>query len=527
MIFAFSREDARAFDRDASEVGKVPSLLLMENAGRAATDVIERDVLARDLGGSHVVVLCGTGQNGGDGFVVARHASVRGATTRTFVVGDPDRIRGDARVPFDAHRASGAETTILGEGAPLDALRAELSRADVVVDALFGTGLSRPLDGIALTVVSLLREVDAPVVALDLPSGLDADTGAVLGDCVKAHTTVTFAAPKLGLLTPLGSVNAGRVVVADIGVPVARASTTGFSARVVEPTDVASWVAPRSPDTHKFGAGSVVVFGGTAGTVGAPLLTAHGVLRAGAGLVTVASSDETIAALDSRVLEIMTRRLDSSRIDADVSSAIGRAKALVVGPGFGRSTFARDVVRAIFTHAKVPVIVDADALTLVAEDPSLLGAPHVARVFTPHAGEAARLLGTTSEAVEKDRFAAVRAMAARYGAVVVLKGARSLVATPSGFVHVHTSGHPVLATAGSGDVLAGAVAAFACGLAPEVAADVAVHLHGRAGERFASRVADRGLLAHEIADEIPHVLGELMRGFGETRCCPEDTPTDS
>jgi len=501
-----SRAQMRAFDQHAIEVCKVPGLLLMENAGRGATDVLVRELLDGDAADADVVVVCGTGNNGGDGLVVARHLLVRRAHPAVFLVGDPAKLSPDARANLDAWRGLGGPVHEVPPGSELGALEAAMADADAIVDALFGTGLDRPIEGFLAGVVRAIDAAVPPRLAIDLPSGLDADTGAPLGVAVAATVTVTFAHPKLGLLTPGGGQLAGKVRVVDIGVPGELVAHVGGSAQLLEPSDLAMWVRPRSSAAHKGSGGHVLVVAGSPGRLGAPQLVARGALRAGAGLATIATWPAAATGIESHVLEVMTARIAPDAIGESLDGLLAVARSVVVGPGFGLDDGARTAVEYVLASWRGPVVVDADALTMFAGRPSVFMAAKQA-VLTPHPGEAARLLGRSTEAVEADRFRAARELVAASGAVVVLKGAHTIVAAPDSRTAVSPVACSTLATAGSGDVLAGIVAAMACVLPPFEAACAAVMLHAQAGQTWATEHgADRGMLASEIADLLPRVF---------------------
>jgi NAD(P)H-hydrate epimerase len=457
----------------------------MENAGRGATDVLVRELPPAGRGGP-VVVVCGTGNNGGDGLVVARQLRVRGLRVVVALAGDAQRMSPDARANLDAWRGVGGDVTELRPGAPLGALAEAMAGAAVVVDGLFGTGLDRPIEGWLAGVVSAMNASPAPRLALDLPSGLDADTGATLGVAVEAHLTVTFAFPKLGLVTPGGARLAGRLHVVDIGVPAALAAHVGDAAQLIEASDAARWLGARAPGAHKNAAGHVLVVGGSRGKVGAPQLVARGALRAGAGLVTIATWPDVA-------------RIEPARVAQGLDPLLEAARAVVVGPGLGLGEDARAAVEHVLAARAGATVIDADALTMAAGRLDVLRAAKDA-IVTPHPGEAARLLGKTSAAVEADRFRAARDLVSATGAVV---------ASPDGRLAVSPVACPALATAGSGDVLAGIVAAAACAQPPFEAACAGVILHGLVGQAWsrAHGGADRGMLASEIADGLTSLGG--------------------
>ena len=502
-----SRAQIRAFDAHAIGACSVPGVVLMENAGRGAADVVEREVLRGGARGARVVVVAGVGNNGGDGFVVARHLLVRGALVELVVIGACARIAGDAKTNHDAYLGVGGALREVPDGAAIASLAPSLATADVIVDALFGTGLDRAIDGVHAAAIGAMNAARAPVVALDVPSGLDADTGATLGVVVKASRTVTFAHYKLGLLTPGGARSCGVVHVADIGVPASLASQLGHAAELVEGADVASWLSPRAVDAHKNVAGHVAVVAGSPGKTGAARLVAHAAMRAGAGLVTIATWPESAAAVEAGVVEAMTTRLDRANVASSIDAALVGKRAVVVGPGLGLDAAARAAIEGVLAFYG-PIVIDADALTLFAGSPESF-APARAAILTPHSGECARLLGITPAEVEADRFAAARTLASRARAVVLLKGAHTIIASPEGRIVVNATGSAALATAGSGDVLAGILGALACTLSPFDAACAGAFIHGLAGDAWSATNGDRGLLASEIADLVPRTLTAL------------------
>jgi NAD(P)H-hydrate epimerase len=342
--------------------------------------------------------------------------------------------------------------------------------------------------------------------ALDLPSGLDADTGAALGVAIEATATATFAHAKLGLFTPNGARLAGRVQVVDIGVPSLPVSHLGRTVEAIQPSDLRGWVSRRPPGTHKNSAGHVVVVAGSPGKIGAPQLVARGAMRAGAGLATIATWPEAAAAVESNVLEVMTARIDPSN-PSSLDAILQSKQAVVVGPGLGLGEDARKVAAYLMSSWKGPIVIDADALSSFGGEPGVFSVAKKA-VLTPHPGELARILGRTAAQVESDRYAAARDLVSATGAVVVLKGAHSIIASPDARVAVAPIACPVLATAGAGDVLGGIVAAMMCSLPPFEAACTGVMLHALAGDAWsrAHSGADRGMLASEIADSLPGII---------------------
>jgi hydroxyethylthiazole kinase-like uncharacterized protein yjeF len=537
----------RAFDKQAIETFHVPGIVLMENAGRGAADVISallaREVLpsrSRPSSGAvrarmrsfpvrhvpvpgqpatypleaRVVVVCGAGSNGGDGFVVARHLLSRGAQVEVFLAANAEQVTGESRINLDSYVDLGGALSEIPSGADLSPLKSALDLADLSVDAVFGTGLDRPIVGHLADVVRALASASCRMVALDVPSGLHADSGSALGAVVQADDTVTFGHLKIGLLTPEGARLAGRVHVVDLGIPDrAILDRVGHLAEVIRPELVGALLAPREANLHKYRAGNVLVVAGSSGKVGASVLCARGALRAGAGLATICTWPDAAASLDARAVEQMTLRLDEARLEASVDEALEGRGAVAIGPGLGLGDAARRVIERVLLRWEGTKVVDADALTCFQGRPEVLRSAPGKLVLTPHAGELGRLLGRSAQAIEADRFGAVTEAARITGAIVVLKGARTVVATPEGHMHVCMAGNPALATAGAGDVLAGVIAALSCALGDALTASCAgVLVHALAADRWRARVGtDRGLLASEVADEVPEVIARLQR----------------
>jgi ADP-dependent NAD(P)H-hydrate dehydratase / NAD(P)H-hydrate epimerase len=497
MIPLLTRQAVRALDADASARLGVPGLVLMENAGRGAFDA-----LAQRFGRlmDAVAILGGPGQNGGDGWVVARHLLLAGHRPRCVLVGERAKVQGDALVNLLALERLGVS---VASGAP--ALAAALSGAKLVVDGLFGTGLDRPVSGAFAEAIEVIERSGLPCVALDIPSGIDANSGQILGQAVKAQLTVTFAAHKRGLHQHPGAAHCGELVCASIGVPAPERAEFGL----IEARDVTGWLPLRDADTHKGRGGHVLIVAGAPGRTGAAMLSGLGALRAGAGLVTLCPRAGARAALDAKVIELMTADLPAPIDDAvaAVQASMQEKHAAVIGPGLGIDRDGAALAQRLGLELAKPAVLDADALTAFAERVPSLRDAAAPRVLTPHPGEASRMLGSSSAEVQADRYVAAARLAAESGQVVVLKGARSLVASPDGGVWVCPLDVPALAVAGTGDVLSGVIATLLTQLPAREAAAAGVYLHALAGS-LAAR-ADRGLFAREVADCVPVALSRL------------------
>jgi hydroxyethylthiazole kinase-like uncharacterized protein yjeF len=513
MTPILSRAQIQALDRLMINQAKIPSLVLMENAGRSATEAIVNRWPER---ARHTLVVCGTGNNGGDGFVVARQLAGAGCQARVVALGTQEKLTNDAAHMAAAWLGSGGKVQWVADSTELSHLQEALCGSQLIVDALFGTGLSKPLSGLYLDAVELLNQSQIPCCALDVPSGLDADTGCVLGGAVKAQATVTFAHPKPGLFSTPAVECVGNLCIGSLGIPADSWKQVGAAGYQIELWDFAKLLPPRKLSVHKGIAGRVAVVAGNPGTTGAALLAAQGALRSGAGLVTHVGFQSTIDAIESRVLEAMTRALDAQSLHEQLRDVLSASNSVILGPGLGTFAEAVLLVEATLKQSAITVVVDADALTILAKSPEWLAISPEKRILTPHVGELARLLKTDIASIEANRFQALQRAVELTRAVVVLKGAYTLVGAPDRLPLVVGEPCPALATGGSGDVLAGIIGALSVNMEPWCAAACGAFWHNSAARRWARiHGSDRGLLAHELADSLPDALAELSQAAGQ------------
>jgi len=476
----YTAEQVRGLDRRAIDDFGIPGYELMTRSGHATLNAL------RSLwpAARSITVLCGPGNNGGDGYVVARVARAQSMRATVVALGDPGSLAGDARRAYQDFVSAGGSCT------PWSVATLE---SDVIVDALFGTGLARELGGEAAAMVAAMNASGRPVVAVDIPSGLHADTGAMLGVATRAQLTVSFIGRKLGCYVGDGIEHTGRLVLDDLDVPAATFDRTEPVARLIDEATVAQALPRRPRASHKGANGHVLVIGGGPGMPGAARLAGEAALRAGAGLVTVAvHPDNTgIVAARPELMCVAARSAD------DVRGALERATVVAIGPGLGHDAWAEDLLDAALRSA-LPFVIDADALNLLAAAPR--ACEHW--VLTPHPGEAARLLECTTAVVQADRLKAARELQSRFRGIVVLKGAGSIVQTPESVPYLCDRGNPGMAAGGMGDVLTGVVAGIAaqCGdLA--LAARAGVFVHAQAGD-LAARAGERGLLASDVLRQV-------------------------
>ncbi|MGE5127907.1 MAG: NAD(P)H-hydrate dehydratase [Betaproteobacteria bacterium] len=520
MIPVLTAEQMRRADRRTIDEVGLPGAVLMENAGAAVARVVaERYPRCR-----RVVVLCGRGNNGGDGFVVARRL---GARAQALLLGTRDGVQGDALVHLSAFERSGGRLVVVADEAAWarEALPS-VEQADVVVDAVLGTGLRAAPNGLpALAIAALLarHRAGVPVVAVDLPSGLSSDSG--LCDWPSAHATltVTFAVPKRCHVLPPACGQAGELLVADIGIPVAAVAASEPSLFLLEDGDAAAAFPLRRPGAHKGEFGHLLIVAGSVGKTGAAVLAAGGALRSGAGLVTVATPEPCVPLVAPARPEAMTEPLAATAAGGLSDGALerllalaGERDAVVVGPGLGQDPKTRALVREFVRSCPVPLVLDADALNALAPSAGRDGALAALRreaptILTPHPGEMARLVGRTTREVQAARPEITAALARETGAVVVLKGERTLVAEPAGRAAVCSHGNPGMATGGTGDVLAGVTGALLARHGALLSATAAVVVHGRAGDLAARERGQEGMTAGDLVEALPAAIEAVRR----------------
>jgi NAD(P)H-hydrate epimerase len=508
-------QQMREADRRTIEDVGIPSIVLMENAGRQAVAAME--AAYDDLNTSSVGVLCGRGNNGGDGFVVARTLVQRGVEAHVFLLGSVADVRGDARTNLDVLGRIGLTVVEITTAQEWELHFSEISECDVIVDAILGTGFSGHLTGLLETVVADVNGLGVPVIAIDLPTGVSADTHEVAGEAIEASMTVTLAAPKIPLVFPPADSNAGDLVIADIGIPLPILDELeGPYLELLTRERMRELVPVRAADSHKGDFGRVLVVAGSVGRTGAAHLAALGALKSGAGLVTVATPRSCLPIVAAMAPEHMTEPLDETTSGTVDFSALDRVLELktdviAVGPGLGQTPATAAFVQGLVERAGVPLVLDADALNAFAGEPErLMGRDGVDVIITPHPGEMARLLNVSIEAVQNDRLNHARDFAAAHRVHVVLKGHRTIIAGPDGRAFVNLTGNAGMATGGTGDLLTGMIAAwFAQLLDAEAACKVAVYLHGSAGDLAEADEGEIALVATDVAARLGDAVLEL------------------
>lgn len=496
-----SAEEMRAIDRLTSERFGVPSLTLMENAGSAVTD----HVLSHYGSAQRIVVFCGKGNNGGDGFVAARQLHERGKNVRVIVLADSTELRGDAATMY---RKLPVEAVAVHSGEELG--RAAASQADLFVDAILGTGFKPPVKGVYAEAIQLLNRCDAPVVAVDIPSGANADGMAPQqGIVARANSIVTFTAPRPAHVFSL--LTEGPTCVAPIGSP-PEAIVSSLRLNVITSTDIAPLIGPRPANSNKGLYGHVLVVGGSLGKAGAAAMAGMSALRAGAGLTTVATAKSALPTVAAFYPELMTEPLPETAAGTIATEAglridelLKNVTALAIGPGISRDPHTTTLVRSLVANAKLPMVLDADGLNAFQGHTHEMNGSGRTLVITPHPGEMGRLAACSTKDVQNDRLGVARHFAREHNVIVVLKGNRTLVVQPNGDAWVNTTGNPGMSTGGTGDILTGMVAAM-IGQHPSdpmLAVCAAVHLHGLAGDVMRGIMGEHSLVATDLLRGLP------------------------
>ena len=504
----------READRRTIEEIGIPSLVLMENAGRQVVAAIE--AVHSELLEGRVAVLCGRGNNGGDGFVVARTLIQRGVDVSVFLIGLVAEVRGDARINLEILGRLGLTIVEIADSQAWELHFSEIGHCTLIIDAIFGTGLNAPLSGLFETVVADVNASGIAVVALDVPSGLSADSHEPIGDSIDAGMTVTLAAPKLPLVLPPAETRAGDIVIADIGIPGhVIEQLEGARVELLTRGSMRELITPRAADSHKGDYGHVLVVAGSRGKTGAAHLAGIGALRSGAGLVTIATPKCCQATVAAMAPEYMTEAIDETPDGLDpaaVERVLELARDVIaIGPGLGRSSSTAEFVRSLFDRATMPLVIDADALNALSSDPDRLrGREGRDVIITPHPGEMGRLVGMSADEVQASRLEIARNFAVSQHVYVILKGHRTLIATPDEKVFINPTGNAGMATGGTGDVLTGMVAAWLAQLLDaEAACKLAVYLHGMAGDLTEADEGEISMTAADLAGHLSDAILEL------------------
>lgn len=513
-------KEMQEMDRRTIEDFGLPGLVLMENAARGA--VAHLSDCFGDLSNKRIGIMAGPGNNGGDGFVMARYLLCNGHRTRVYLLAFREKVKGDALANLQLYEKLGGEIVELPDGEAFDARVSEMRHENIWIDALLGTGLNSDVRGHFRSAIQLMNDSPAPVFAVDLPSGLHSDTGAPLGMAVRADATATFAFPKIGHAVYPGVEYTGALKVVDIGIPPMIAAEVAPKQFLLTRERIRTVLSPRAGDAHKGTTGHLLVVGGCPGKSGAAAMSAMSAMRAGAGLVTIGVGETLVPIMDTMAAECMSLPLPDSgtgllKIDAleKIIEFMEGMKALAMGPGMGTDPGTGELVRKILSASEVPMVIDADGLNNIAGHMNVLKNRKGPVILTPHPGEMSRLNGKSVEEIQKDRIKTARGFAEQYNVHLVLKGAKTVIAHPDGRLFINPTGNPGMASGGMGDVLTGLIAGFlAQGYAPEDAAHIGVYLHGAAADFLSDAMGPFGYIAGDVMESVP---AEIKRMFATSR----------
>jgi hydroxyethylthiazole kinase-like uncharacterized protein yjeF len=514
MILATASQ-MQELDRRAINEWGIPGVVLMENAGRLTYEAMIENFEIDEY--TDVLVVSGKGNNGGDGFVIARHLFNNGIPVKVALLAEPSGLKGDALVNFNIIKEMRIDIAIIDDAEKMDLFNSLLDEADVVVDAIFGTGLDSEVGGHYAQVIEAINEGDADIVSVDIPSGLSCDSGSIMGDCIVADLTVTYGLAKIGQVIYPGAEMVGDLVVVDISLPRNLLLQTNFDSFIAEPEQLFGIIPQRLPNDHKGSFGHLLIVAGSPGKTGAAAMSAQSSLRSGAGLVTLGVPSDLNPILETKLTEEMTVPLPQTDDGLCAPEAFGKImellqdkSALVLGPGLGQGSGVTQLVPQLIREIKVPTLIDADGLNALIESQEVLKEAQIPLVITPHPGEMARLTGKNTDEVQADRVGVAREFALSTGAVVVLKGARTVIADSDGTVFINISGNPGMASAGTGDVLSGIIGGLmAQGVSPLDAAVLGTYLHGRTGDLAEEDVGEVSLTATDLLEYLPDAIQEV------------------
>ncbi len=515
MILVTANE-MQQMDRQTIESFGIPGRVLMENAGRGATRFFFEQF--SDLKDKRIGVIAGLGNNGGDGFVIARYLAQSGIAVQVYLLAAGNRVKGDAAANLKLLKPLKIPVIEVPDENSFSAHQSDMADLDIWIDAILGTGLKSDVKGYFQTVIDFINALNKPVFAVDIPSGLNSDTGQPCGTCIRASATATFGLAKTGHITYPGASYTGALEIVDIGIPPYIIETVEPKQFLLTANLIKSYLTPRDEQAHKGTTGHLLVVAGSFGKTGAASMTSISALRAGAGLVSLAIGQSLNAVVETQMLEAMTVPLPESRDGILGESAfhvikklMPGKKCLAIGPGLGQASETRKLVCQIIKESQIPVVVDADGINNLAGQVQILKNARVPIILTPHPGEMARLLDVTVSKIQQDRINCARSVAVDLKVHIVLKGARTVIAHPDGRIFINATGNAGMASGGMGDVLTGIIAGqIAQGFSPESAAHIGVYLHGAAADSLAQSIGPYGYLAGDVMSAIPAEIKKIV-----------------
>ncbi|MBW2606545.1 MAG: NAD(P)H-hydrate dehydratase [Deltaproteobacteria bacterium] len=508
-MYLVTASEMQQMDRQTIESFGIPGRVLMENAGLGATRVLFDqfdDVINKNVG-----VIAGRGNNGGDGFVIARYLAQKGSDVTVYLLAESARVKGNAAANLKLLAPLNVPVVEIPDEQSFLAHKTGMLHQEIWIDAILGTGLKSDVKGYFKKIIEFINALGKPVFSVDIPSGLNSDTGQVCGACIRAQTTATFAFAKTGHILFPGAEYTGYLEIIDIGIPDYITKNIRPKQHLLTPERIRTAFRPRIPDAHKGITGHVLVVSGSPGKTGAAAMTAMSAMRAGAGLVTLAIPESLNPVLETQVLEAMTYPLPETENGIIGESSFNKImdllsgkKCLAIGPGLGEAAETKKLVHRIIKESPVTIVIDADGLNNIAGSTEILKKAKAPLILTPHPGEMARLMDLTTGTVKKDRITCSRKFAENFNVHIVLKGAKTIIAHPEGNIFINPTGNPGMASGGMGDVLTGIIAGLvAQGFSPESAAHAGVYLHGAAADMLAEKIGPFGYLATEVMNAIP------------------------
>lgn len=515
-LYLVTGEEMRKIDETAISEYNIPSIVLMENAG---IKVVQAILQLHEEASSHkrITIVAGKGNNGGDGFVIARHLANKGIDIRVFVLGQLKDIKGDSGVNLQILKKMNIPILSLAEDKDLNKLKIGLLYTDLIVDAIFGTGFRGAALGLAEQAIEMINKSGVKVMAVDIPSGLEANTGKTHGACIKADYTISFAYPKLGLVMHSASEYVGQLTVVDISIPKWIPKELGIKRQLITRELIMPMMPKRVEHSHKGTYGHGLVIGGAEGMTGAVCLTGQAALTTGAGLVTIGIPASLNNIVEQKLTEVMTKPLPETQSKSlnrealePIEELLQKASVLALGPGLSQNPETMSLVRSLLPKVQVPVVIDADGLNALVDHLEILRQIKAPVVLTPHPGEMARLLDTSVKKIQENRINTALKFAMNWGVTLVLKGSHTVVASPDGVIYLNINGNNGMSTGGSGDVLTGIIAGLICqGVPIDRASVLATYLHGDSGDKAREDKGEMALIAGDLIDCLPKALKEL------------------
>lgn len=506
----------KKIDRYAIDEVGIPGVVLMENAARA---VFNEMVRFRDVRKRRIAVFCGKGNNGGDALALSRYLYEEGIDVKVFILGLESMFSGEAKINLNIAKNMGINVVELYQRDQLKFLERNIKEYDVIIDGIFGTGLKGDVSGIVAEVIDIINKSGAYIYAIDIPSGINADTGEVMGIAVKANKTVTFQFPKIGQLLYPGRDYVGDLVVREIGIPKKVLEVFDIKTEIITGDLVSKFIKPRHPNTHKGDYGKVLIIAGSSGMLGAAVLCSMAALKAGSGLAYLAVPESLIKIIETKLTEVIKKPLKDWNKGSLSKEALPQIlelaedmDVLAMGPGLSADENITEIVAEVVRYSKVPLVIDADGINALSKDLEILKEARVPIVLTPHPGEMSRLLKMDTRQILKDPIQYAKSFSKEYNVIVVLKGSRTVIALPDGRIYININGNPGMATAGSGDVLTGIIASLiGQGLKPEEAAISGVYVHGFSGDLAKIEKGEYGIIASDILNMVPYAIKRLLR----------------